>query len=87
MYVWGELNEGFSCILLLDEEAGLPKMVDRGLTTFTTCGRGFRSHAVGQIVAEGRITSLFLVTLLDLALRVCAQRISKYINWFLSPSQ
>ena len=58
--MWGELNEGFSYILLLCEEAGLPKMVDHELTVFTTCGSFFRNHRVGERVLGGRILSLFL---------------------------
>lgn len=65
----GELNGGFSCVQLR-EEAGLPKMMDHGLTTFTACERGFKSPGVGWIFVEGRIHSLFLGTLSDFALRV-----------------
>ena len=67
--VWGELNGGFSCIQLC-EETGLPKMMDHGLTTFTTCESSFRSPGVGWIFVEGRIHSLFLGTLSNFALRV-----------------
>lgn len=68
--VWGgALNGGFSCIQLR-EEAGLPKMTDHGLTTFTTCESGFRSPGIGRVFVEGRIHSLFLGTLLDFAPRV-----------------
>jgi len=67
--VLGELNGGFSCIQLR-EEAGLPKRMDHGLTTFTTCESGFKSPGVGWIFVEGRIHSLFLGTLSDFALRV-----------------
>lgn len=69
MSMWGELNKGFSCILLLCEEASLPKMVNRGLTIFTTCGSFFRSHGAGDRVLEGTAPSLFLGLLLDFALR------------------
>lgn len=65
----GALNGGFSCIQLR-EEAGLPKMTDHGLTTFTTCESGFRSPGIGRVFVEGRIHSLFLGTLLDFAPRV-----------------
>lgn len=57
MCMQGELNRGFSCILLLCETS--TKMVHRRLTIFTTCGSFFRSHGSGEIVLEGRIPSLF----------------------------
>lgn len=90
--MWGEFNTGFSCILLLREEAGLPKMVDQEFllfTIFTTCKRFFRSHGIEEIVLEDRMPLFFPRALLDFALRILqsqnsAMRTSEYIKWFIS---
>lgn len=67
--VWGELKEGFSCILLYKEAR--PSKTDGSWVGnfYHTCGRGFQSRGVGWIVVETDFL-LFLGTPWDFALRV-----------------